>query len=166
MAKRRKPIFSINLIERRKALGFKSARAFADHIRVPYGTIRDIEAGYSDGWRETREAIAQGLGCTVDDLNRPVDPPEREDRNIKAVVKEAVRELFPKDFSFSAPAAALNPDLQKMWAHWDKTPAGLRASALYLITGDEADLRNVHKTIREELTALRKYVPKLRIPKA
>lgn len=73
MAKDEKPTLAKNVIARRKAMGFKTAAAFAEFARIPYGTLRDIEAGYSQGWAETKELIASALGCSVDELLSPVE---------------------------------------------------------------------------------------------
>lgn len=83
MKKNEKPAFAKNIISRRKSLGFKSARVFAEHIKIPYGTYRDIEAGYSEGWKDTKEAIADGLGCSISELFKVKEPgaPEKDFTN-------------------------------------------------------------------------------------
>lgn len=72
--KKEKPLLARNIIARRKALGFTSARAFAEAAKLPYPTIRDIEAGVSHGQPGTKEIIAKALGCTADDLMAPDRP--------------------------------------------------------------------------------------------
>lgn len=69
--KNRKSTFAQNLILRRKELGFSSAVDFAASAKIPYPTVRNIEAGVSDGSRSTREAIAKALKTTVDILSTP-----------------------------------------------------------------------------------------------
>lgn len=66
--KKEKPILAKNIISRRKALGFKSAEKFAEFIKMPYPTLRDIEGGVNSGLDETKLIIANGLGCTLSDL--------------------------------------------------------------------------------------------------
>lgn len=66
--KKEKPLLAKNIVARRKALGWKNANILAEKAKIPYGTLRDIEAGYSGGQPDTREAIAKALGCSVNDL--------------------------------------------------------------------------------------------------
>jgi transcriptional regulator with XRE-family HTH domain len=67
--KKEKPPFARNLILRRKALGW-NAHVLAEKARIPYPTLRNIEAGYVDGRRDNQEAIAAALGCSMADLYR------------------------------------------------------------------------------------------------
>lgn len=69
----RKSTFAINMVARRIAMGFQNAQDFAAHADMPYPTVRDIEAGISNGSRKTRAKIAASLKCTVDELNTPVE---------------------------------------------------------------------------------------------
>lgn len=103
MKKTKKPQFAISIIAKRKNLGFKSAREFAEHIRIPYGTYRDIEAGYSEGWPQTKEAIAKGLKCSIGELYGAKDP--------AASIDMASAAAFLSNFS------TLSPKLQRVvWA--------------------------------------------------
>ncbi len=66
-SKRQKPIFSKNIILRRKALGLSGIK-LAEIAKIPYPTLRDIEAGISSGREENRQAIARALHCSMADL--------------------------------------------------------------------------------------------------
>lgn len=82
-----KPTLAKNIIRMRKSRGWKSAEKFAEDAGIPYGTIRDIEAGYSEGQPETKRLIAKALGCTVEELyidpskieTKPADPTASHD---------------------------------------------------------------------------------------
>lgn len=67
--KKEKTTLAKNIIERRNKLGW-SAEKLAEKAEVSYPTIRDIEAGVSNGWQQTREKIADALGCSVGDLHK------------------------------------------------------------------------------------------------
>lgn len=66
-SKRQKPIFSENVILRRRAKGWNGI-TLAEKAKIPYPTLRDIEAGISPGLEENRQAIAKALGCSMADL--------------------------------------------------------------------------------------------------
>jgi transcriptional regulator with XRE-family HTH domain len=69
--KKPKPVWSQNIALRRGKFGWK-AHELAERARIPYPTLRDIEAGYSEGRLEHRIAIATTLGCSIADLY--IDP--------------------------------------------------------------------------------------------
>jgi len=66
--KRANPIFGKNIVRLRKSKGFRSGKAFAEALKMPYPTIRDIEGGISGGNQETRNVIAEFLGVTEAEL--------------------------------------------------------------------------------------------------
>jgi DNA-binding XRE family transcriptional regulator len=68
MGKTEKPLFAKNVIQRRKQMGFKTALVFSEAINIPYPTIRNIEAGLSEGNPRTKQALAKFFGCTVADI--------------------------------------------------------------------------------------------------
>jgi transcriptional regulator with XRE-family HTH domain len=48
-----------------------SGEKFAEYLEIPYGTIRDIEAGISGGRASTKLKIAKKLKTTVEALEGP-----------------------------------------------------------------------------------------------
>lgn len=70
--KKEKPIWAENIVARRKMLGYKGALAFAEAVKVPYPTLRDIEAGTSEGAFETRVKIAAALKWELWQLYAPM----------------------------------------------------------------------------------------------
>lgn len=142
----------------REAKGW-SQEALADELDTAQTTIARWEAGTFPS-RIGLPKIAAALDKPVEWFSEPLPSDSQFEERLKALEEKAQAIMSPKE-----PYIA-NPDLQKVWATWDKTPAGLRASALYLITGDEADLKSLHAKVREELKALRKYIPQIRVPKA
>lgn len=69
-----------NLILARFNLGMSGER-FAEYLEIPYGTLRDIEAGISGGRMSTKLKIAQKLNTTVDALEGPT-PGEQAARKV------------------------------------------------------------------------------------
>lgn len=97
-----KPIFAKNIISARKALGW-SANKLAERARIPYPTLRDIEAGYNHGREETRKAIADALGQTMAALY--IDAPAEAGLEIPKVTEAA--ELLSKFASLSPPLQSI-----------------------------------------------------------
>jgi transcriptional regulator with XRE-family HTH domain len=64
-----------NIRALRKAKGWKSIGKFAEALDMPVPTLRDIEAGYSQGYPETRRKIAEKLGVAEADLFRDPQVP-------------------------------------------------------------------------------------------
>lgn len=85
MTNRIKTPISSNIKALRKAKGWNSAQALAEKADLPYPTLRDIEAGISQGRPETLKKIADVLGVTIADLHKdPHSQPESiesKDRN-------------------------------------------------------------------------------------
>lgn len=52
----------------RKAAGWRNASEFADKAGVAIASLRDIERGVSEGHIDTRQAIADLIGCAVNDF--------------------------------------------------------------------------------------------------
>lgn len=179
MGKKVKTALAKNLIARRKALGFRTAAAFAAHAKIPYGTIRDIEAGYSEGWRETREAIAKALSCTVEDLSGPDAPAKvnlfdegltdalakkvadsiRRDMAIEELAypggAEELRELraekgqLEKDLDASR---RINRSVDKIvFAYWPITTGLAHHLALYFLTGDSEYLQTLDPALQKKM---------------
>lgn len=48
-----------------------SGERFAEFLEIPYGTLRDIEAGASSGRASTKIKIARKLKTTVEELDGP-----------------------------------------------------------------------------------------------
>lgn len=63
----------------RKRAGFKSAKAFADHIGMPVGTYTDYEQGRRMFTLERAWAFADALDCTLDELAGRVPPARSSD---------------------------------------------------------------------------------------
>lgn len=57
-----------NIVRLRKNAGFRSALKFSEAVEIPHSTIRDIEAGYSNGTFDTKKKIADFFGLTEADL--------------------------------------------------------------------------------------------------
>lgn len=62
-----------NLQECRKNAGFKSARAFAEHIGMPVGTYTAYEQGVREMSLSVACRFADELGCSLDDLRPRVE---------------------------------------------------------------------------------------------
>lgn len=65
--KSQRPPLALNIANRRKALKM-SQMDLAEAIGAHRNTVADIERGVSEGWPDTREAIARALNCTVAEL--------------------------------------------------------------------------------------------------
>ena len=65
--KNEKSIFAKNLILQRFDMGM-SGEKFAEYLEIPYGTLRDIEAGISGERMSTKHKIAKKLNTTVERL--------------------------------------------------------------------------------------------------
>lgn len=57
-----------NLQRTRKAAGFKSARAFAEHLGIPVSKYTQYEQGKHGFTFEQAWQFADALGCTLDEL--------------------------------------------------------------------------------------------------
>lgn len=68
-SKNQKSIFAQNIVLRRKALAW-TQMDLADNSNLALNTIKSIERGKSNGWPDTKEAIAKALNCSVGDLFR------------------------------------------------------------------------------------------------
>lgn len=138
MRKPLKPIIALNIIARRKARGFKSAKDFAEHARIPYGTLRDIEAGYSDGWRETRVAIAKALECDINDLYAPID---EEPKGVATLANIAqTEEKILGILEARLPATSIPPEI---WAAWPRAPEQAQILSKLFLTGDHKYLKEL-----------------------
>jgi transcriptional regulator with XRE-family HTH domain len=109
MAKKRKistpSVFVANLKRRRKELNW-SQEFLAHKSGVALRTIKDIERGASPGLHATREALAQSVGCTLDELNQFEAP--KVDKNVKR------RAFLFEAGDFLARVANLSPEDQKV----------------------------------------------------
>lgn len=75
------------LQEIRKAAGFKSAKAFAEHIGMSVGTYTNYEQGKNGMDVEVLWQFADALNCTVDELiGREVPKPNASDPIQKAIM--------------------------------------------------------------------------------
>lgn len=68
--KKEKSILAKNIIEGRERIGL-SAEKFAEKARIPYPTLRDIEADISGGRSSTLEKIARALSVEEWQLKQP-----------------------------------------------------------------------------------------------
>ncbi len=82
MTKKMKPIISQNIIALRRARGWNNAHILAEKADIPYATLRDIEAGTSQGQPKTKAKIAKALGVTESDLYK--DPSTKNDTKVVA----------------------------------------------------------------------------------
>lgn len=106
-SKREKPPFALNIIARRKGLGW-NAHQLAEMAEIPYPTLRDIEGGVNAGREDTKSKIAKALKCSVADLydtgevSAPVRPPPHElttlieapERALHSTVASILKELL------------------------------------------------------------------------
>jgi len=63
---------SIGIKSRRAALGL-TIEQLAEEAEIPYPTLRDIEAGYSEGSPKTKAKLTEFFKCTLSELYRPID---------------------------------------------------------------------------------------------
>ena len=75
-----------NLQAMRKAAGFKSARAFAEHIGMNVSTYTDYEQGRRMFALEQAWEFADALGCTLDELAGRT-PPNLDIESVKIAAK-------------------------------------------------------------------------------
>lgn len=119
---------ALNIIQRRKARGFKSAEKFAEALGIPYGTIRDIEAGYSEGQPETKETIAKFFKCTVSDLyasdSKEIEKASKTEQVTNEKILEILDERLPKPSEIEA-LKAENAALKKQIDELTRIPGGL-----------------------------------------
>lgn len=67
------------LQELRKAAGWKSAKAFAEHIGISVRTYTNYEQGARNLMLDTAVMLCNELGCTLDDLvGRTVEKKEQK----------------------------------------------------------------------------------------
>ena len=123
--KKAKPLFAKNIISRRKALGW-NAHELAEEAKIPYPTLRDIEAGYSNGREDTRASIAKALKCSMADLHFEE-------------AKPAIRRPGPRDLQslIDAPGASLPwGPLSQVLESFANADRALRAHVLALLYED------------------------------
>lgn len=72
----------------------------AEKADLPYPTVRDIEAGISNGREETKAALAKALGASISDLHITEDETAVPD--------------FTAAISLLSKFQGLEPDLQKV----------------------------------------------------
>lgn len=73
----------------RKRAGFKSAKAFAEHMGLNPNTYTDYEQGRIDFTLEKAWEFADALNCTLDELAGRESPPARIDDPLKRQVVDA-----------------------------------------------------------------------------
>lgn len=73
----------------RKKAGFKSAKAFAEHMGLNPNTYTDYEQGRIDFTLEKAWEFADALNCTLDELAGRESPPARIDDPLKRQVVDA-----------------------------------------------------------------------------
>lgn len=71
--KKPKSVLAKNIIDGRNRLGL-SAEKFAELAKIPYPTLRDVEAGMSGGRPATLKKIATALNCEPWELSKPFNP--------------------------------------------------------------------------------------------
>jgi transcriptional regulator with XRE-family HTH domain len=125
-SKREKPVFAINIVAKRKARGW-NAHNLAEKARIPYPTLRDIEAGINAGREETKEAIARALECSVSELYD--DGTSREIRPTPNQLKGLI-ESTPDEIPFGP--------LSLVMERFSKEPPEVRAAVLALLFDDES----------------------------
>ena len=73
----------------RKKAGFKSAKAFAEHMGLNPNTYTDYEQGRRQFTLEKAWEFADALNCTLDELAGRESPPVRIDDPLKRQVVDA-----------------------------------------------------------------------------
>lgn len=63
-----KKLIGKSLQQARKAAGFKSAKAFADHLGIPVSKYTEYEQGRHGFTYEQAWIFADALGCTIDEI--------------------------------------------------------------------------------------------------
>lgn len=117
---------ALNIVRLRKQKGFHKAELFAEKAKIPYPTLRDIEAGYSGGHFTTRQKIADALGITEAELF--MDPPELNQESLhpddhkkqkvidlsneelKALIKEEISGAITKNLTHFEPMSKKSTD--------------------------------------------------------
>ena len=99
MKKGKKTDLAIGIITRRKALNL-SAMKLAEKVGIPYPTLREIEAGNSQGNPKTKEKLCLFFGCSLADLYRPfpIEKPSHEKTLREITVEDMIYELKNKDY--------------------------------------------------------------------
>lgn len=75
------------LQELRKAAGWKSAKAFAEHIGISVRTYTNYEQGARNLMLDTAVMLCNELGCTLDELVGR-DVPKKEEKAVDTVVND------------------------------------------------------------------------------
>lgn len=96
--KKEKPLLARNIVARRRALGW-TGMDLAKEAKLPYPTVRDIEAGDSGGWLITRQKIAKALGCTESELHH--DPVDSQQEDAVDTIRELIKQSDAKKDRYS-----------------------------------------------------------------
>lgn len=81
------------LQEIRKSAGFKSARAFAEHIGMSVGTYTNYEQGKNGMDAEILWQFADALDCTVDELIGRETPKPNADDPVQKAIMDAYKSM-------------------------------------------------------------------------
>lgn len=97
----------------------------AQEARIPYPTLRDIEAGISFGLEENKVAIAHALGVPMSELYAEAKPPP---------------EPPPQEYDKNQQAAEILLELRILLETYAEAPEERRLLMLYLTTDEESYL--------------------------
>lgn len=78
-----------NMIKRRRVKGWNQ-EALAHEAGIHHNIVKKIETDKGEGERETREAIAKALGCTLSELYMPSNDAIKKAIDLKVSEKQAV----------------------------------------------------------------------------
>jgi len=92
--KKEKTQLAKNLILRRFDMGMSGER-FAEYLEIPYGTLRDIEAGISNGRASTKLKIAKKLGISIDELEGPTPGERTKTEHTKSEILGRLMTVLP-----------------------------------------------------------------------
>ncbi|MGZ3744426.1 MAG: helix-turn-helix domain-containing protein [Pseudobdellovibrionaceae bacterium] len=108
-----------NIISGRKKLGLDAIK-FAERAKVPYPTMRDIEADISGGSKKTKAKIATALGINIWELElppkEPLEPAPAETEPPESLILKELKEIKAKVNEPQAPA--VNPQDAEELAKW------------------------------------------------
>lgn len=137
-------ILANNVKTLRKAAGWRSAEKFAEYLDIPYPTLRDIEAGLSEGRTELRQAIADALEVPLSRLYEVANP------NNESEWKPPKGEGF-KGFADHEELSEVLFEASSFLSQFALAPADLKNIVLFLMfDADRAYLESVSRPVLQK----------------
>lgn len=112
----------------------------ADKVGVHVNIIKRIEAGKGEGEKQTREALAEVLKCTMSDLYLDEDSPKG--RAVRAMARQAR--------SAGVPSLSEAAEVLSALADVERVGPAQRSAALYLLLEKEVYLDVVATTLGDD----------------